>query len=767
MPGILAVRLAPPTLRPVAFRTFTKKHNLTLQASALAALAAFIGTHCGTGWREEGTGEKVLEEVARLWKAENGGVIVEDGKRLKGILATLGSCMSGGRIGTARSGSRLSRESSFAFGNDSAVDLSNGEAGRPGLDSRHNSFGLSALHVDEAHDDDDELSSANSDPRAHLTVLSAYDQPRLTYSVEKKHFLPLPHPPSPFPPPSRKTDIFRERYNVIHQRLLRNEAFQTPAFSHTATDGSATPQQFYKLTPISNLLGRGGTPHLLLGMLAIAPTGTLALNDPSGSISLDLSHASPLGGSGEGEGPFFGPGMIVLVDGVYEEDFAGAGSSGLGNTGGVGGTIGGRFLGFGIGSPPVEKRNVSLGIADGSAEGGGEVGGGFGWTDFTGLGSERAVGARMRRLESRLLGSGDGDSQTSATVSPTRRKMVILSELLLDQPATLPALRHVLSHYATLAASNPATEAPMAFLLLGSFTSSPALAGTQPDSIAYKSLFDSLAATLSAYPTLLKHSTWVFVPGDNDPWASGFAAGAAAVWPREGVPDLFTSRVARVFTEAGLTREEVRERVRWTSNPARICWGGGVHEVLVCRDDVSGRLRRNAVKVGQAARQREGAEDERSHEEDVQMSGALPTTEDIEIDDPPASSPPAPGNATPPPPAHAKDDPTAHAATQARRTILSLLPQSHLSPFPLNLRPLHWDYATSTALSLYPLPHTLVLADPEMAAFAMTYEGCHVVNPGRLVEGGSGGGGARRKRVGWVEYDFGSRRGEVKEGWVG
>jgi DNA polymerase epsilon subunit 2 len=99
---ILPILLPPPTLRPLAFRTFTKKHNLTLNASALQALATFIGKHCGSGWREEGTGERVLDEVAKLWKNENGPVIVEDSVQLKRILKTLEGCMVGGRIGAIK-----------------------------------------------------------------------------------------------------------------------------------------------------------------------------------------------------------------------------------------------------------------------------------------------------------------------------------------------------------------------------------------------------------------------------------------------------------------------------------------------------------------------------------------------------------------------------------------------------------------------------------------------------------------------------------------
>ncbi|KAK1054117.1 DNA-directed DNA polymerase epsilon, subunit B [Friedmanniomyces endolithicus] len=738
---VIAVRLEAATLRPVAFRTFTKKHNLTLNSSALQALAACIGKDCGTGWREEGTGEKVLSEAAKLWKAENGGVIVEDGARLQGILRTLEGCMVGGSLAAPKTGNKLSRESSFAFGNNSALHLPDSDSRRPNLDSRHDSFGISKLHVEV--EEEDEHADANTDLRAWLQVTSAYDQPRFTYDVDKKHFVQLTHKPSLLPPPSRKTAVFRERYNVIHQRLLRNEAFQTPSFSSRSTTlartDSITTQQFYKLTPIANLLGRGGTSHLLLGMLVIAPTGVLALNDPSGSISLNLQHAQPLQGENSA---YFCPGMIVLVDGVYEEDWAGAGSSGLGNTGGIGGSIGGRFLAFSIGSPPVEKRNISLGISTNATE----VGGGFGWTDFLGLGSERAIGERMRRLERRLL---------SDHTIPESKKMVVMSEVTLDQPSTLAALHMVLAQYA--AAPHP----PLAFILLGNFCSQPALAGASTGSIEYKELFNSLAAVLRDYPSLLLHSSWIFVPGDNDPWASAFSAGASTVLPREAVPELLTSRVQRVFIEAGVPREEVAGKVVWTSNPARVSLCGPAQEVLVVRDDVSGRLRRNAVRIGQQVGQPDGrdtavaAADE--SQEDVVMSGALPTAEDVTQEETSTADRALALPNTDTTPASIE----AYNTAQAKKLILSLLPQSTLSPFPLSVRPTHWDYASS-ALSLYPLPHTLVLADAEADAFAMTFEGCHVVNPGRLV-----GGGGKRKRVGWVEYCFEGRRGVVKGGWVG
>src|SRR5450432_405999 len=113
-PTILPILLPPTTLRPLAFRTFTKKHSLTLTSSALQVLATFIGKHCGSEWREQGLAEHVLEEVAKAWKRASGGVIVDgEGKGLKEILKTLEGNMSGGRIIQGRG---ISRQNSLLSG---------------------------------------------------------------------------------------------------------------------------------------------------------------------------------------------------------------------------------------------------------------------------------------------------------------------------------------------------------------------------------------------------------------------------------------------------------------------------------------------------------------------------------------------------------------------------------------------------------------------------------------------------------------------------
>lgn len=565
----------------------------------------------------------------------------------------------------------------------------------------------------------------------------------------------------------------------MHQRLLRNEHFQTPSLSSQAN-------QSWRITPIANLLGRSGSSHLLLGLLTVAPTGTLALNDLTGSISLDLGQATPI----DRVDTWLCPGMIVLVDGVYEEEFGSAGGN-LGNMGGIGGTIGGRFIGFSVGAPRCESRASTLGISDAAANGdaaGGlaSVGTGFGWVDFLGVGSERALGVRMRRLETRMLRE---HAALSAGLSPTQEmeavdkdkensstKVVVLGEVTLDNPATLVALRKILTTYSTTSAS-----IPLVFILLGNFISTAAMAAsstsisshiTQPskqstvnaDSIAYKEHFDDLAALLSDFPMLLRHCTWIFVPGDNDPWASAFSAGAATPLPREGIPDVFTGRIKRAFAaaNAGVAGAAIEgdtmaaahpttkkgERTPgsaiWTTNPSRLTMFGPAHEMVLFRDDLTGRLRRNSI----ALKKETAAEDISSSnvivntDGDALMSGALPAS---------------PSAAPSPSPSHTATVPMPSTSlVAARRLTKTILDQSHLSPFPLNIRPVHWSFAHS--LALHPLPTVLICCDADAEAFAVKYQGCWVLNPGVVV------GGQGRGRVKWCEWDVKTRKGEVKEG---
>ncbi|KAI1362685.1 DNA polymerase epsilon subunit B [Xylaria arbuscula] len=754
---ILPILLPPATLRPLAFRTFTKKHSLTLASTALQELATFIGRHCGSAWREEGLAEKVLEEVARSWKNRNGGVIVDgSSQELKDILKTLEGNMSGGRIGTA---SEPSRQNSFALDVAQESELSNTRLGlRPASnltrEDTQTSFGMSSLGMQEAEQEDEGLNH----PRNWLKVVNAFEQPRMLYNISKKHFERDSSKPSLMPPSSHKTTLFRNRYNVIHQRLLRNELFQSSAVATTkappslkrSSSSGLTAQQTHKITPIANLLGRHGTHHMLLGMLSFLPTGDLAINDLTGTISLELSHAVAI----PEDSAWFTPGMIILVDGVYEEEEESVGK-GLGASNGIGGVIGGRFQAFFIGQPPCEKRKATLGVS--GVDGGQEhtIGGGFGWIDFLGVGSERAVGSKMRKLERRLLQQSQDDPNL-----PSRGRIIIVGELNLDQPRALQALRKILTTYAM----EPEGSSPMTFVLTGNFTQHAVMAGggASGGSVEYKEYFDSLASVLTDFPTLLQTATFVFVPGDNDGWASSFSAGAAVPLPRKAVPDIFTSRIRRAFatanTEASAHSGAGGEAI-WTSNPARLSVFGPSHEIVVFRDDMSARLRRTAVrlKTSTSSDANSGNQENETpptksglqsaqnpNEDDIEMALALENSDNMDVDSAAMIS----KNSKP----TMLDVP--HDIRTARRLVKTVLDQGYLCPFRHAIRPVHWDYAG--ALHLYPLPTVLVLIDTTAPPFALTYEGCHVMNPGPVLVTG------RRGVARWIEYELGGT-GRVRE----
>lgn len=749
---VLPIILPPQTLRPVAFRTLTKKHNLTITSSGLTTLAAFIGRFCGEGWRQEGLAERVLDEIAKLWKRENGGTILDDGsdKKLKTILKAIESCMSGGKVDTAkltRANSTLARSESFG----ARPDVSREDS--------QNSLGLSGLDVADVRDISED---GPLDARTHLKVISAFQQPQLTYSVAKKTLEVRSKSQSLLPPVQHKIAAFKSRYHLVHQRLMRNESFQTTTFSNTTGKSSlsrsassmASPSGAYKITPISNLLGRSGSPHLLLGMLVHSAAGDLSLTDLTGSTVLELSVARPVPDADA----WFCPGMIVLVEGTYEDD--GSNNSNLGSAGGVGGQIKGRFIVDTMAGPPAERREVTLGISHNhKADALHTVAGaGYGWFDFLGTGSEKAIGQQMRRLQRTVLGHRSNDDSPEDT---KRSKVIMLGECHLDHPRTLDAIKAILNTYTS---TNESSHYPLTIVMLGNFVSSAAMAGSLKggDSIQYKEAFDGLASTLSEFPSLLATTTLVFVPGDNDPWASSFSAGAATLLPRQGIPELFTSRIRRAINNANSDAAHKKDvdtpgEVVFTSNPARLSVFGPVEEIVLFRDDITGRIRRNAVLFPKP----EEDEDGMDAENDIT---AIQPDDDANMPDPDveaaASHIPSAANVT--------SDTNSHldkATLVGRRLTKLLLDQSHLAPFPTSIRPTLWDYSHS--LGLYPLPTALVVCDAEAPAFVVTYEGCVVLNPGRIIGTDKGGNAGQRRRgagtARWIEYDLLRKRGEIKE----
>ncbi|WFD07915.1 DNA-directed DNA polymerase [Malassezia vespertilionis] len=119
--------------------------------------------------------------------------------------------------------------------------------------------------------------------------------------------------------------------------------------------------------------------------------------------------------------------------------------------------------------------------------------------------------------------------------------------------------------------------------------------------------------------------------------------------------------------EQSLPSAFVAQRLHWASNPCKLVYFS--QEMVIFRDDIMSKMLRSAVRL-----------------KDELRDGDL-----------------------------------------QKFLVSTLLDQAHLCPLPQQVRPVLWEHAN--AMRLYPMPSALVLAD-RYERFELTYEGCHVFNPG-------------------------------------
>jgi DNA polymerase epsilon subunit 2 len=173
-PRVLAVEIPISILRPIAFRVFTKKHNLTLKSDALALLCQFVGRKCGAEWRDTGAGEKLLDEVARRWKRTEaaGKILVDGGEALKTVLKSLD-------VPSAASSPALSRSNSNLAAMELGADIPSSMlmGGGTGGD----------VEMSMADEERDEIED-KVDPREFLKIVDAFEMPKTVYNPGKKMF---------------------------------------------------------------------------------------------------------------------------------------------------------------------------------------------------------------------------------------------------------------------------------------------------------------------------------------------------------------------------------------------------------------------------------------------------------------------------------------------------------------------------------------------------------------------------------------------------
>lgn len=615
-PVILPIQLTPAQVRPIAYRVISKKHGLNLKSAALDVLSHFLGHQFGADWRGP-QAERSLDEISRRWKDEDRGIFV-DGPPLTQVIKDW-----------------LNTEASSLPSNDGK-----------------NKF----------------------DWRQYFKVVNATDQRNLNYNSSKKKFELGKNPiPRAFGEASSLVSVFATRYNILLDKVFRNEMFQ-PSGIASETSALVKDGSLYTISPIKNLLGRApGSEFFLLGLLEKQKDGPWVLHDSTSSIQLEL-----------GEHTVFAPdhyytsGSFALCHGFF---------------------LGDHFQVVTLGPPPPERREASQEAYD--------------HIDFYGLHGNNAKHQRLERIDpslSQIL-------MTEEQKMPGNRIVIAGANLYLDQIPVLDSLGRMMQ----VLEKNP----PMVLVLPGSFVSVPfqphmASPDGRNGAQIYRDGMNALADLLTQHPRLSAETKVILIPGPNDPWHSSMSM--FPMWP---LPKVFTGRVERsasdiVFAtnpcrlcylsqEIVLFRDEIGAKLRKNS----IETGAAVDESST-QDSMETVSNAKESLVRAAADLDQLSLNDRIEERSAEMAAAELM---IESNTKAASMTAVKQNLS-----------TMSNTQEARCVMATLLDQCHLSPFVMSKSPVMWEY--DQALSLAQWPTVLALIDPTTPAIKQTYEGCAAMNPG-------------------------------------
>nr|XP_061798267.1 DNA polymerase epsilon subunit 2-like [Nerophis lumbriciformis] len=244
-----------------------------------------------------------------------------------------------------------------------------------------------------------------------FNVIGAFDVPRYIYNAERKKFVPINMTNHPTPGlcgvARDKAELFRERYTILQQRTSRHELFTPPVIGATVVPN----QNKFQLKTIEALLGSttklGGV--IVLGMITQLKEGKFYLEDPTGTVELNMSKAQFHNG-------LYTECSFVLAEGCYEDSVL-------------------HVNGFG--TPPIEPSSATRAY--------------FGNVNFFGGPSTTSVkaSAKLKQLE---------EENEDAM-------FVVLSDVWLDSVEVMDKLNLMFSGYDAMP--------PTCFIFCGNFSSVP------------------------------------------------------------------------------------------------------------------------------------------------------------------------------------------------------------------------------------------------------------------------------------------------------
>ncbi|XP_049881287.1 DNA polymerase epsilon subunit 2 [Pectinophora gossypiella] len=142
-----------------------------------------------------------------------------------------------------------------------------------------------------------------------LNVIDAFTVPKLCYDNERKRFVKdVSTSNNLFPEPKWKAQFLIDRYTVIWQRTFRNKLFAQEIIP------SMEEEKRFQLRKIEVLLSSSSRINevIVLGLLTQLTEGKFYLEDPTGSILLDMSQTRYHSG-------LFTESSFVLAEGYYDD----------------------------------------------------------------------------------------------------------------------------------------------------------------------------------------------------------------------------------------------------------------------------------------------------------------------------------------------------------------------------------------------------------------------------------------------------------------
>ena len=548
--NVLPVKIQPPLLRPLAYRVLSRKYGLSIKSDGLSALAEFVGTHIGTNWRQGSTTIKFLEQFATVWKQQERGLFIDqDG--VKEVIQEM----------KEREKAEWSHEHSTQHGDDilrQSDDDGDEDMPMAADSSLQNALLSSPIRapIDENERDVSSRSekSKNLDWRDYFKVINASQQQRFSYNPRKMQFIFVANKKENLlgsntgflPDIADKVQMFLTRYYLTNDRVMRNENFQNsdmfnPLSSMVSLQNELSDtgqnQQFnsMNITPIKNLLGRDAQNFLILGLLNMNFKGNWSIEDPSGSVEIDISQTIPT------QGHYYAPGCMVLVEGIYY-------------------SVGNKFHVTSITLPPGERREITL-----------ETMGNLDLLGIHGLSNNNFIARLDKDLKIRL--------HLLEKELTDHRFIILGADLFLDDLRIMTALSKILQKLND--------DPPTLLIWQGSFTSVPVFASMSSRNVSsstqYKNNFDALATLLSRYDNLTESTTMIFIPGPNDLWGSMISLGANGILPQDAIPSVFTKKMNKVC-----------KNIIWSSNPTRIAYLS--QEIVLFRDDLTERFKRHHLE---------------------------------------------------------------------------------------------------------------------------------------------------------------------------